>query len=274
MSLDNTNKIAIIAGGVELFVADDQDKLQSLGILSEEAFSFKINNGAIYGVGSSLTGDEGKIAHFKKGDKIEITATLRELNKYIYQYVYGGITVEGADASDPTRGIIKVGSNAGKQIKPRRVVAYPHVNVNGIQYGSNSANPYILNGGLMVCTSEIDLNFSGDEPTSVEVTFESQYDLDAASDEQVGGFGEWKIPVLDGEVTGINVTAAGSGYTSAPTVTFTGGAGTGAKAKAIIAGGQVTRIIVTDPGAGYTSAPTIGFTGGGGTGATATATIS
>jgi len=38
-------------------------------------------------------------------------------------------------------------------------------------------------------------------------------------------------------------------------------------------GGSLTDIAVTTPGSGYTSAPTIGFTGGGGTGAAATAVI-
>lgn len=80
---------------------------------------------------------------------------------------------------------------------------------------------------------------------------------------------------------GANVLAAsigfsynsGSGYTSAPTVSFSGGAGTGAAGTAVIVDGQVTAINITAAGTGYTSAPTITLTGGGGTGATATATI-
>lgn len=74
-------------------------------------------------------------------------------------------------------------------------------------------------------------------------------------------------------VTGITVTAQGSGYTSAPTVAFTGGGGTGAAGTAIVAGGKVTGIEITDPGSGYTSAPSISFTGGAGSGATATASV-
>ncbi|MEK9136673.1 MAG: DUF2589 domain-containing protein [Bacteroidota bacterium] len=72
----------------------------------------------------------------------------------------------------------------------------------------------------------------------------------------------------------LSVTAAGTGYTTAPTVTITGGGGTGAAGTATISGGgAVTGLTLTTPGTGYTSAPTIGFTGGGGTGATATATF-
>lgn len=71
----------------------------------------------------------------------------------------------------------------------------------------------------------------------------------------------------------IHVTNGGSGYTSVPTVTFTGGAGSGAAATAIVFRGAVVGVIVTTEGSGYTSAPTIGFSGGGGTGAAATASI-
>ena len=79
--------------------------------------------------------------------------------------------------------------------------------------------------------------------------------------------------VLSASVTSVTINAGGSGYTSAPTVTFSGGGGSGASAIATIAGGIVTSITVTNPGSGYTSAPTVGFTGGGGASTTATAVI-
>lgn len=65
----------------------------------------------------------------------------------------------------------------------------------------------------------------------------------------------------------------GSGYTSAPTVSFSGGGGTGAAGTAVVTNGRVTGITITNGGTGYTSAPTIAFTGGGGTGAAATAVL-
>lgn len=73
-------------------------------------------------------------------------------------------------------------------------------------------------------------------------------------------------------VAGTNMTAGGSGYTSAPAVTYVGG-GTGATAIAYISGGQVVGVVVTGGGSTYASAPTVSFTGGGGTGATANAVI-
>lgn len=74
-------------------------------------------------------------------------------------------------------------------------------------------------------------------------------------------------------VAGVRVTAAGTGYNSAPTVAFSGGGGTGAEATATVAGGVVTGINITNPGTGYTAAPTVSLTGGGGSGATATALL-
>jgi hypothetical protein len=74
-------------------------------------------------------------------------------------------------------------------------------------------------------------------------------------------------------VASITVTAGGTGFTSAPTVVFTGGGGTGATATAAFAAGAVTSITITNGGSGYTSVPTISFTGGAGSGATATAVL-
>ncbi|MDR3634337.1 MAG: hypothetical protein P4L84_11080 [Isosphaeraceae bacterium] len=77
-----------------------------------------------------------------------------------------------------------------------------------------------------------------------------------------------------GLVGAVTVTAAGTGYTSPPTVAFTGTAGTGATAVAYVSGGAVVGVVVTNGGDGYESAPTIAFTAvNGGSGATATATI-
>ncbi|MCK4156716.1 tail fiber/spike domain-containing protein [Klebsiella pneumoniae] len=77
-----------------------------------------------------------------------------------------------------------------------------------------------------------------------------------------------------GRLQSIAVTAGGSGYTSAPTVTISGGGGSGALATATVSGGAVTKIFVLYKGFGYTYAPTIAIAGGGGSGATATGTVS
>ena len=65
----------------------------------------------------------------------------------------------------------------------------------------------------------------------------------------------------------------GDGYTSAPTVVFSGGGGAGASAVCRMRAGKVVAVYITARGSGYTSPPTISFTGGGGSGAAATAVV-
>lgn len=62
----------------------------------------------------------------------------------------------------------------------------------------------------------------------------------------------------------IALTSGGTGYTTAPSVTISGGGGTGATAYATVSGGAVTAITVTNSGDGYTGTPTVALTGGGG----------
>jgi hypothetical protein len=60
-----------------------------------------------------------------------------------------------------------------------------------------------------------------------------------------------------GFITGIGVVNPGNGYTTAPTITVSGGGGSGATASATVSSGKVAGITVTDAGSGYTSAPTV-----------------
>ena len=65
-----------------------------------------------------------------------------------------------------------------------------------------------------------------------------------------------------GRVTSINLTSPGSGYRSTPTITVSGGGGTGAKASPVLQGGKIVGANITNGGSGYTSDPTITFDGG------------
>jgi len=87
-----------------------------------------------------------------------------------------------------------------------------------------------------------------------------------------------KLEQDSSRVTNVTVTNGGSGYTSAPTVSFTHTPGCVqgqcVTATANVSGGQVTSVSITNPGMGYCLAPTVSFSGGGGTGAAATASVS
>lgn len=60
-------------------------------------------------------------------------------------------------------------------------------------------------------------------------------------------------------VTSVTISDGGEGYTAAPTVTFSGGGGTGAAGTAVLTNGKVTSVTMTNNGTGYTTPPTVTF---------------
>lgn len=85
---------------------------------------------------------------------------------------------------------------------------------------------------------------------------------------------DWAVRLGDASnyLSSIEIIDSGSGYTSEPSVTISGGGGMLAVAKAVInANGTIAAILLLSPGAGFTSEPTVTIVGGGGTGARARA---
>lgn len=77
------------------------------------------------------------------------------------------------------------------------------------------------------------------------------------------------------KLTGITITNNGSGYTTSPTLNIAGGTCSTTPAATIsLITSKVAYVKVTNGGAGCTSAPTVNFTGGGGAGVAATAAVS
>ena len=80
--------------------------------------------------------------------------------------------------------------------------------------------------------------------------------------------------IPDLRVRSVQVGSGGSSYTSAPSVSFSGGGGNSAAATATInSDGEVNGIAVTNNGTAFTGVPTVSFSGGSGSGATATASM-
>jgi hypothetical protein len=69
------------------------------------------------------------------------------------------------------------------------------------------------------------------------------------------------------------LVSGGSGYTSAPTISFSGGGGTGAVATCALTGTSISSASVTNAGWYYTTAPFVSVTGGSGSGAFITSNI-
>lgn len=69
------------------------------------------------------------------------------------------------------------------------------------------------------------------------------------------------------QIIGINIISGGSGFNTLPTITISGGGGTGAVFTPVVLDGQIIDVDLVSKGTGYTSEPTVTVTGGGGTGA-------
>jgi hypothetical protein len=76
-----------------------------------------------------------------------------------------------------------------------------------------------------------------------------------------------------GGVVAINLVTGGSQYTAAPTVSISGGSGTGCTAICHMAGTRVESVVIVNQGTGYTSAPTITLNAATGSGAVAEAKV-
>ena len=130
--------------------------------------------------------------------------------------------------------------------------------------GGNSANAIAKLGSGLVSAIAITEAGSGYTATPT-VTISAPTGANGVNATAVAGFLTFKTGAV-----GVLITAGGTGYTSAPNVTITG-AGTNANAVAIVNGGVVTQVVVTNPGNNYIANTTVSFSGGGGSGATAKA---
>lgn len=89
------------------------------------------------------------------------------------------------------------------------------------------------------------------------------------------GYSSTPTITITSGITGTTSIVAGSGYTNGTyPLGVSGGGGSGCTGTFTISGGGLTSISITNAGTGYTSAPTLSFPGAGsGTGASATATL-
>ena len=82
---------------------------------------------------------------------------------------------------------------------------------------------------------------------------------------------EMTVNYTAGKIAHISIDNEGTGYSSAPTISISGGGGSNATATATVSGGKITAVTITNGGTGYTSYPTVTVSGGGGSSAVLTA---
>jgi hypothetical protein len=139
--------------------------------------------------------------------------------------------------------------------------------------GSQASSPSGACGGGTTNTAT-DAKGDGCLATLVHLSHPTGLVFSPAGDLYVADYGYGqvrKISFGNQSVVAVIPVSGGSGYTSAPTVTFSAPAtGTTATGTATITSGVVTGVTITNPGSGYTSAPTVTFSAAPTGGTTAT----
>ena len=130
-----------------------------------------------------------------------------------------------------------------------------------------------INGSVLTLSVAQSIDITADP----QLTFAYATDADAEAQLSEADYAQYlnqkasRDSSTAGGIERIEVTAPGTGYTSAPTVTITGD-GSGATATATVSGGAVTAVTVNNKGTNYTVAD-ITFSGGGGSDAAARAVL-
>ena len=120
--------------------------------------------------------------------------------------------------------------------------------IQNINYTSTNSNPW---DGMYLASGNINVtgNTIGSATGTGSITINN---ANASATATISG----------GAVTGITIIGGGSGFTTAPTISFSqSGSTVSATATATITGGVVTGYTITNGGSGYTSAPTVMFNG-------------
>lgn len=168
------------------------------------------------------------------------------------------MTLEGLLSTDVILAVSKATANANTGVCGYRVSAVNTVALNFS--GPSNANANLASNEVQwsVAVARGMNSFTQNlVPTVVAANSTSEQTF------TVGGSGATATAYVNGagQITGINVTASGTGYAVPPQVVITpsGSTGIGATAQAVVASSGVVSAIVTDPGSGYTTAPTISF---------------
>jgi hypothetical protein len=185
----------------------------------------------------------------------------------------GTVTITGGGGSGATASAIVNGSGVITSITVTEggsgYTSIPTVTVTG---GTVDATAVAVVSGVV---ASVDVTNGGDyKRSTVSVSFSGG-----------GGTGAAGYPVMaiyvnsgptDGDwyVASVVITNAGSGYTSAPTVTFPGTNPVVNATGTAVVNNPVTAITLLTGGSGYPQGPVVSITGGGGSGATGVAFVS
>lgn len=179
----------------------------------------------------------------------------------------GTAALDTATASNDFKGAVSV-NGANASLQDANTISLGTSNITGnlaVRAGSNitTAGVVAVGRNVTLTTSGGDIVFASN--STVGGTLNATTGGGNVTANTVGNLAVGNIFTGGATTLTLNLSSGGTGYTSAPTVVFTGGGGAGASATATIntSTGQVTGLTIVSSGAGYTSAPVISFAGGG-----------
>ena len=162
-------------------------------------------------------------------------------------YIVPDLSTFTLGSDDVSKGII------GMSVSLQNDIEWNNYNtVQGATTATNAATsqyPENFSVGTKVLSGTIS-KYLEDESTSV-LTWNTNTSLRLIAGKDIGK-----------GIASVTLTHAGNGYASAPTVSFTGGGGTGGAGTGVLSGGQVQSVTITSAGSRYTSTPTVVFSGG------------
>lgn len=228
------------------------------------------------GVPGAITWDEDPIgvaggngAYLIRG-RVPPSGTIRKV------YVkYGGAGISTAPAVRFNGGASETGQRATvtATVSAGDVSAMV-VTDGGRGYSSTNPPEVIITGDGTGAVWKVQTVTTGAVISLVKVTAGSGYttatvtirDAEASATATVGG---------TSTVSSVRLVNPGSGYTTAPTIGFSGGGGASAAATAALANSTwgLSGLTLTGVGSGFTSVPTVGFSGGSGSGAAGVAVL-
>ncbi len=271
--------------------------------LNQTGGTMNLSGSAIYigrsGIGKGVYTITGGTLNSLKGDYFRIASYHNANTRGEFNVAGGQVNIGGNGAGeDPNSSlVIAEGNGTGAAVgvvnQTGGTVTIVPTSPHGVWFGTNAGAQatYNLNGGTLT-TPKIDisgstaakaLHFGGGTLRAnanmivpAAANFTTAINAGGATIDTNGYTITWDSPLIagtTGAVTGITGLAGGSGYTSPPTVTISGGGGSGATALATVVNGSVHDVVITNPGSGYTSAPGVTISGGGGGGAGASALV-
>lgn len=145
-----------------------------LGVLAPDSITVTLT-GNTEGFGSAMTGDGGHIGVVNDGAIATVTATLRNVDKYVLNAIAGYRFDEGSTATNSSTPFVGalIGISKPSLERGLPLVIYPAVydNTGATQFTDSTANKLTFLFPKAVVTSDIEIPFSTSNVTDIEIEF-------------------------------------------------------------------------------------------------------